>query len=276
MNQDIPINQLLFSTLRIQAQLPSELSIGTGFIIAYESDGKRYLFLVTNKHIVQHATEGKFFFTKSDGTVPVIGQRHDVMISNFEEAWFYHPDDDIDIAIMPLVPLLKKIKEQAQRVYYRSIPLSLVPTKEQEESLTALEEIIFIGYPSGIYDTKNLLPVIRKGTTATPISIDYEGKPLFLIDASVFRGSSGSPVLIYNQGSYATPQGISLGTRIHFIGILSKLLYREEKGSIEFTEIPTTLTPVVRTEQMLNLGVVVKSREINKAVEAFLRRRGVF
>jgi|Deesub1362A_J573_1020465.scaffolds.fasta_scaffold01844_8 hypothetical protein len=274
MKQDVPIHQLLFSTVRIEAQLKDGISIGTAFIVLYESEGKQYLFLVTNKHVIQTSNIGRFFFTKADTTGPLIGQKFEITVQNFEKNWVVHPNNEIDIVVMPLVPLLKQIEEHGQKVYYRSIPLSLIPSKEQEASLTALEEIIFIGYPSGIYDTTNLLPIIRKGITATPISIDYEGKPLFLIDAAVFRGSSGSPVLIYNQGSYGTPQGIVIGSRILFLGTLSQVIIREEKGRIDFVEIPVRQIPIVKTEQVLNLGLVIKARTIIETIESFLQTRG--
>jgi len=274
MNLDVPIHQLLFSTVRIEATTSKGIAVGTGFITLYESNGKQYLFLVANKHLVQDATIGKFFFTKSDGTNPLIGKRFDIEVSNFEQSCFGHPSSDIDVAVMPLLPMLNEIKKQGQEVYFRSIPLSLIPTREQQESLTALEEVIFVGYPNSIYDTRNLLPIIRKGTTATPISIDYEGKPLFLIDASVFPGSSGSPVMIYNQGSYATPKGITIGTRIHFLGLICQVLIREEQGTISFAPIPTLQGPIVRTAQMIDLGVVFKGRVVVETIEAFLRKSG--
>ncbi|MHA1347952.1 MAG: S1 family peptidase [Candidatus Heimdallarchaeaceae archaeon] len=272
MNQNVPIHQLLYSTLRIEGQLPNSTSVGTGFIVLYEKEDMKYLFIVTNKHVVNGASSGKFFFTKSDnGNNPLVGQRFDINITDFDKSWFFHPAK-IDIAICPLVPLLQQIEKANQKVYFRSIPLSLIPTKEQEDKLTALEEIIFIGYPNAIYDTINLLPIIRKGTTATPIFIDYEGKPLFLIDASVFGGSSGSPVFIYNYGSYSTSEGnITVGTRIYFVGVVSKVFFNENNGKIEFLEVPTTQIPLVKTKQFLNLGMVIKSRVVVETIEEFLR-----
>lgn len=274
MNQNVLINQLLYSTLRIEAQLTNGVSVGTGFIVLYEKRDKKYLFIVTNKHVVNSASFGKFFFTQADDSGnPVVGQRFDINITKFDKIWFSHPGG-MDIAIFPLVPVLQQIEKENKKVYFRSIPLSLIPTKEQENKLTALEEIIFIGYPNAIYDTINLLPIIRKGTTATPIFIDYEGKPLFLIDASVFGGSSGSPVFIYNYGSYSTSEGnVIVGTRIYFVGVVSAVFFNESNGKIEFLEVPTTQTPLVKTKQFLNLGVVIKSRAIVETIEEFLRIR---
>lgn len=85
----------------------------------------------------------------------------------------------------------------------------MIPNEEQIKQMDAIEPITFIGYPNGIWDSTNLLPVARRGTTASPIEVDFEGSPRFLIDASVFGGSSGSPVFILNQGP-SQPEMVAL------------------------------------------------------------------
>lgn len=256
---------MLFSTIRIEASSDSGTSVGTGFIAGYKIKDNNYIFLVTNRHVIEGYERGKFFFTKSDGTNPLIGERYDVELDNFQRYWKIHPN--LDIAIMPLVPILNKIIENGGKIYFKTIPLDLIPSKEQTETLTALEEITFLGYPNGIYDEKNLLPLFRKGITATPVSLDYNNLPEFLIDASVFPGSSGSPVFILNQGAYATPNGLTIGGRIFFMGILSQAFKREEKGDFYVSEIPTKKENIVLTPQMLDLGIVIKSSEIKKFLE---------
>jgi len=81
---------------------------------------------------------------------------------------------------MPLGGVLQDIEKDGRRLFYRSIPNRSIPTPDQLKELDALEEVVFIGYPNGIYDTVNLMPIARRGVTATPLQIDYNGKPLFL------------------------------------------------------------------------------------------------
>jgi len=263
--------QLLFSTVRIEVEKPLGVEAGTGFIFSYEKDAKTFLFLVTNKHVVANATAGRFFFTLSDGTKPQIGKRFDIQIDRFTERWYGHPEDGIDITAMPLVPLLDAIQAQGKKVFFKSIPHSLIPTEDQIKELDALEEIIFVGYPSGIFDQKNLMPIMRRGITATPPQLDYEGSPIFVVDASVFPGSSGSPVLICNQGSYSTKGGIAIGTRVLFLGVIAQVVIREEHGEIEIVSIPSGLTPIVKTQQMIDLGIVYKSKAVMETVLATLK-----
>ncbi len=272
MKIETPAEQLLYATVRIETQgyNPNEKGAGTAFIFDLEEEKGHFLCLVTNKHVIKGAKVGRFFFTHRKNDEPNVGKRFDVAIDNFEQSWFGHPDPEIDVAAMPLVPLLEAIKQQGNDVFFRPLPQTLIPTEDQLAELDALEEVLFIGYPSGIYDTANLLPVFRRGITATPIQIDYEGKPIFLIDASVFPGSSGSPVLIYNLGGYTSRRGFTVSTRVLFLGIIAQVVYREEQGSLEFANIPTALVPIFRTREMIDLGVVFKDRTVVETVQGLL------
>ncbi|MEM4217849.1 MAG: serine protease [Candidatus Methanomethylicaceae archaeon] len=272
MKIETPAEQLLYATVRIETEglNPSEKGAGTAFIFGLEREKGTFLCLVTNKHVVRGAKLGRFFFTQRKNDGPDVGKRFDIVIDNFEQSWHGHPNAEIDIAAMPLVPLLDAIKQQGNEVFFRSLSQNLIPNEAQLAELDALEEILFIGYPSGMYDTANLLPVFRRGITATPIQVDYNRKPIFLIDASVFPGSSGSPVLIYNLGGYGSRKGFNVATRVLFLGIIAQVMYQEQEGALEFITIPTAKVPIVRTKQMIDLGVVFKARAVVETVEGLL------
>jgi len=126
-----------------------------------------------------------------------------------------------------------------------------------------------------IYDRRNLLPVVRRGITATPISVDFEERPEFLIDASIFPGSSGSPVFLCNIGSYSPKgKGLVIGSRIFFLGVVGSVFIRKDLDNIELIEIPTGKKPVVATTQMIDLGVVYKATVIRELIEEFLKKIG--
>jgi len=272
MKIETPAEQLLYATVRIETEgyNPNERGAGTAFIFGLEVEKGNFLCLVTNKHVIKGAKVGRFFFTRRKNDGPDVGSRLDVAIDNFEQSWYGHRNPEIDVAAMPLVPLLEAIKRQGNDVFFRSLSQALIPSETQLAELDALEGVLFIGYPSGIYDTANLLPVFRRGITATPIQIDYEGKPIFLIDASVFPGSSGSPVPIYNLGGYTSRKGFIVSTRVFLLGIIAQVVYREEQGSLEFANIPTVLVPIIKTREMIDLGVVFKASTVVETVQGLL------
>ena len=199
---------------------------------------------------------------------PQIGQRVDISLQN--QYWHGHPNPDIDIAVTPLVPILNTIGQEGKKVFFKSIPLSSIPTPDQINELDALENVVFVGYPNGQFDAINLLPIIRRGITASPIQVDYEGKPIFIVDASVFPGSSGSPVFIYDQGSYGNRGNITIGSRLLFIGVIAQVMIRSQINQIRLVPIPTQLQPIVETQQMIGLGIVFKASTVVEAVQDFL------
>ncbi|MBA7545990.1 hypothetical protein ES705_38372 [subsurface metagenome] len=137
-------------------------------------------------------------------------------------------------------------------------------------NIDTIEDILFIGYPNNLYDEENLIPIVRKGITATPISIDFNNEPVFIIDASVFPGSSGSPVLIcetdieYSRGY----------RRIFFLGILSEGYIQKSESEIEYREIPVDKRPFAISKDWLDLRRVFKSHLIKELVENFLISEG--
>jgi hypothetical protein len=264
--------QLYFTTVRIDtSDQDGNLGSGTGFLFQHTYKEKNYPFIVTNKHVVKNVKKGGFTFIVKDGEEPKLGDSFRLEIDDFDNLWFNHQNDKIDIAVTPLVSIEKYIKESGVDIFYRTIPFKLIPTEEALQGIDALEDIVFIGYPNGIWDSKNCTPIMRKGTTATPISIDFEGEKKFLIDASVFGGSSGSPVFIYNSGSYVTKGGrLKAGTRIHFVGVVASVYYRNELNEIITIPIPTENKPVVIGKEMIDLGIVFKANTVLEAIEQFV------
>ena len=267
--------EILFAPLRIET--PS--GVGTGSIVAHDwADDKEGAFLVTNRHVVEGTRKGRLNFILADQSstwAPALGQSTHIDLSEKLWSWTNHPSADVDIAVLPLGGVLNHLNGIGSRPYYRSIPTAMIPELDVLEDLDVVEEVLFVGYPNGIYDRANNLPIFRKGTTATPLSVDYDGKPTFLIDASVFPGSSGSPVFIYKRGSWITrKRELQSGQRIYFIGVLGSVYYREDDGSLNFQEIPTAVGPIIKTRQMIDLGIVYKARTVVEVIEHWLREHG--
>ena len=118
-----------------------------------------------------------------------------------------------------------------------------------------------IGYPNALWDSVNNLPIIRRGVTATPYNVDYEGKREFLIDAACFPGSSGSPVFIVNLGSKVDKSGnfhMPIN-EMHFLGVLYAGPQQTIEGDIHVVPIPTGSKSISVSAIPINLGFVIKS-----------------
>ena len=84
--------------------------------------------------------------------------------------------------------------------YYCMLDKSHIPDDRALADLRALEEVSMVGYPIGLWDEANNLPILRRGTTATHPAIDFGRLPRGIVDIACFPGSSGSPVMILDEG----------------------------------------------------------------------------
>jgi hypothetical protein len=261
-----PIEELVHSTVRIECVLgDGSLSTGTGyFYFFFESEEKHVPCIVTNKHVIKGAIKGLITLTLSKDGKPLIGNMKTFEIENFESKCISHPEENVDLAIFPLAPLMSEIQNSKQQ--YHIVPLAkpLIATQELLKSLSAMEDIIMIGYPNGIWDSIHNLPIIRKGITATHPKLPYNGKGEFVIDAACFPGSSGSPVFLANIGSFLNDKGaLCAGNRIALLGTLYAGPIRKATGEIEVIEVPTDTKAISKTDVMINLGYVIQASKLN-------------
>lgn len=246
--------QLLFTTVPIWIRKASGTSSATAFIynVPVPGDITRSIpLLLTNYHVVEGALEGVIELVERAGDAPVLQRRVRAQLdpSLLNAA----VDKNLDLAMVPLGPLLNQLDATGRPVFFRSVSPDVIPTPEVLGDLAAVEEVVFIGYPSGLRDEQNSTPLIRRGITASPVWNDFGGDPVFLIDAGVYPGSSGSPVFIFNQGSYTTKDALVVGSRLLFLGMVSQTMLRTESGVSAY----------------LGLGRVVKATALKPAIDAF-------
>lgn len=262
--------KMLFSTVRLVCSYKNGgQGTGTGFI--YEdriTNDKYFSMIVTNKHVVAGATSIKIRFhlgeLVEDSVIP-IGETHEFEISDCEELWLPHPNPAIDLCAMPLAYVRRIANEANQRLYFKSLVPCNVPSDEDLENLDAIHTVIMIGYPVGLWDEKNNLPILRRGTTASHPRLDFNGMPISVVDVACFPGSSGSPVILFEDSLKANKFGAVDLQEEHkplFIGVLYSAPMYSAEGQIIIKDVPTSVEPHSITNIPINLGYIIKSREV--------------
>ncbi len=252
--------QLMFCTVRLE----TKSGTGTGSFFNFNIRDKIVPVIITNKHVVNNNPDEDVTFLLHTSENAESKEPSGNIKITYISHWFFHEEKDLCFCYVN--PLFEEVKTRFGRhVFYRSLNEKLIASKEQLLSLNALEELIMIGYPIGLWDERNNLPIFRRGYSACHPGIDFNEDNIGLADLACFPGSSGSPILILNEGGYLDKnKGVMLGgNRTLLLGYLYAGPTYSASGEIIVKSIPTanptmgTSTPV-----MINLGYFIKSIEL--------------
>jgi hypothetical protein len=264
--------QLAYSTVRIS----TDTGTGTGFFYRFveKESGFHVPAIVTNKHVVAGSKKGEFLLTLTNEDGEPQNRKHfSCVFDEFEKRWFQHPETDVDLCAMPIEPILAELEKQNKKAFFIPIDKNLLPSTQDLQDLKLVEDILMVGYPNGLWDKVNNMPLFRKGITSSHPHLDWNGKKEMLIDAACFPGSSGSPVFLFNEGGYVDKKGnTNLGrTRIKLLGILYAGPQHTATGDIQIVNVPTSNKPMAITGIPNNIGIVIKAEKLIELDTAFLK-----
>lgn len=256
---------LMYSTVRLETR---DGSSGTGFFYSCDiDDSKMCQILVTNKHVVNNnPNETMSFYLHLKGKDNNLVENYKV---TYEAEWIFHSSKDLCFCFIN--PLFEYIQEITGKEVF-SIPIwdAVLISSKDIELLSALEEVVMVGYPIGLWDEINNFPIFRSGYTASHPALDFNESGIGLVDMACFPGSSGSPIFILNENGYSDRMGNTyLGAkRIKLLGVLySGPVYKAE-GELVIREIPTTNQAIWSTTSvMTNLGYYIKASELQEFKE---------
>lgn len=254
--------QLLFTTLRIECLDANSnvYSIGTGFLLSRPVGDDIYkLYLVSNKHVLSTAQSIKITFTIKNNGNPEIGNIIQLPIINIQDKVVGHPNHKVDVAALECTGLFNMFQD---KLYCKYVSYDMLADFTEKE-LTVAENVYFVGYPDDRYDATNNLPLIRTGLISSHPKYDYNGDPVFVIDAQVFPGSSGSPVYIdLTYENFKNGQIVIGQRKIKLLGIVAQTMIRNN-------QLQAVSTPVsFVTQEVLGLGIVFKATTIKELIDS--------
>jgi hypothetical protein len=265
---------LLHNTVRIVASSTNGTSVGTGFFYRFDyTNSENYIpVIVSCWHVVSGSTGGLLQVSLVHSNAQSQLQEHvDIGFTNFASLWIRHPDTNIDLAVLPIAEAMILLNQKGKFLDAMPVNDNLIPSQSELAGLGVFQEVKFIGYPIGLWDETNNLPIIRRGMTATDPAVDYNGRSEFLIDAACFPGSSGSPVYIASDGMTVSTSGLIGKFPPRLLGILYAGPVYGASGQIHVVTIPNSYDFRAKTQIPINLGFVIKANRL-KEFAPLLRR----
>ena len=203
----------------------------------------------------------QFNILLGDGFTPHLDRTLTILVPNPQAEWFYHPDPSIDIAVMNVAEIERHKKDDLWPFIQPLIDTNALMSPIKSNRRSVSEDVAFVGYPRGLIDLKHHMPIVRRGYTASHYSLDFGGRPEFLMEATVIPGSSGSPVFLVQNGSLSS-----------LLGVAVSFLVLKPSGEVNKADDPEDPNEVLRGG--IGLSIVVKAREIITAIDSHLVRLG--
>ena len=208
-----------------------EIAQATGFFYYFGE-----LYFITNRHVVidendnYHPDELKLLLHKGDN----IEQNKMFSIQLYDasgkKSWLEHPQygKEVDVIALP-------IDQGRLNSQYFVKSFGVHDNIPSNIEISIGEDVLVIGYPLGFRDTINNLPIARNATIASVYPVPFEGKPGFLIDSRLHRGTSGSPVSTKTMDVIHTTSGdVEMGRPRRFLmGVHSETLILDRDPEVD-------------------------------------------
>jgi S1-C subfamily serine protease len=220
------------------------------------------VFLVTNRHVVEKLSVA-YIRQNPQGneaakefTLPLHGP-------NGDPIWYPHPREEIDVAVTTVNPTALSALGIELAFFQNDDHIATV-SKMEEIGLSEGDGIFVLGFPMGLVGQRRNAVVARVGCLARIRELLDRSAQTFLIDASVFPGNSGGPVI--SRPETAAIVDTAFQDASYLIGIVS--------GYIPYSDVAvsaqTGQTRVV-FEENSGLAVVYPVDVIEEAIDHLKR-----
>ena len=244
---------------------PRAEQCGTAFFLDFSTaDGKTSRWLITNKHIVEGATELHLRLHAgvkgTDGTVTVAQDSFDLVVRNPSAISTHHPSEDL--CALSGGELEKGAASVQQVLAAEALREDMIRPQAELEAFGTCENVLMIGYPAGLKDDSNNLPILRRGATGSHPGMRFNNECRGLVDIASYGGSSGSPILIWNdEPSMAHELPIEARRRI-LLGIAVDAQYIDQDATCMINNAPTNPMVVAKVKIPLHMGKYIRAEAL--------------
>lgn len=196
---------LLDSTLLLLVGDPAlPTKSGTGFLYFHAEsirDGEarigRY-WVVTTKHLLAGIPSGALTTFRVNAAAESGGVLYGWVIGRtfYVRQWHLHPNDDVDVAALPLTGL-EELRAEGANVD-PVLTNEVITTRQNAYAVGAFEgaRVLIVGFPTGYRQAHMDFSVVRDGVIGESRGWMSQAQQTILVSGSIYPGNSGSPVIL--------------------------------------------------------------------------------
>lgn len=157
-------------------------------------DKKQYFtFLVTNRHVLEGLTNAYIRVNPKERKAP---KDYELELKDeTRQLWFAHPDPAVDVAVYP--GSLNFFREQGMQIeFFPNDEIVAGRSKLSDLGVAEGDFVYVLGFPMGLVGEERNIAIVRQGILARVSDALVNPNDNYLIDAFVFPGSSGGPVIL--------------------------------------------------------------------------------
>lgn len=193
------------SPVRITARGGKQPACATAF---FYSTSDEDLFLITNRHVVwdeenDYPTSLEFAMHTDPTDLSASASVSLPLYEGDKKKWLEHKNPEVDVVAIPLER--SRFKDC---YFYAFTPSDDMQSISESYSVHVGYDALVIGFPLGtFFDRVYNRPIVRNALIASEYPEWFEGKPVFVIDANLQKGLSGSPVVSKPYSRFETESG---------------------------------------------------------------------
>lgn len=239
--------------------------IGTGLIVATDAHTG---YIVTAKHVFDNPDENwhpdqinvRFAWQEYESVYEYFGEQ--IKLRNGSRVLWKAAEDGSDIAALPLDPTLNKALPSGK-------PFEGISLGEFGDQNWLFEgaPVIVLGYP-GIVGNEYLVRAISRSGIVAWINPEKPTENKFLVDANLFPGNSGGPVIAVPT-AFVNPRQIRVGEGGALLGLVSKIPVQYPLVTLTNPNLPEPIQLRTQIKGVGSIGIIEPASKVVKLLKSF-------
>lgn len=242
--------------------------VASGFLYGHrlapaENTQRDYqVYLVSNRHVFSGMQKAYLRFNPQ-ANKPAREFQLDLMDADGNCLWLTHPNNQVDVAVMPIN--FDLLEEHGMQVAFFQNDQHIATMAAMDElGVTEGDFAYVLGFPMGLVGEHRNAVIVRSGTLARIRDTLAGFNKTFLVDAFVFPGNSGGPVVL-------KPEALAIeGTKVQVMPYLIGVV----QAYVPYDDVAVSLQtgrPRVVFEENAGLAAVHPIDFVDETIDAHLR-----